>query len=215
MCGLYTKNSTSTKLNPTFTFSLSEWALVLKIDLGAQALKKLQKITGDKRYDFLGFGLNLKESELTDNLDKLSRDVDLGLIQTIGTLLIHYSEAKLAPLSGKLVKFKDLPGGYAYEGAFIKRAIQPIEYVFGENIESLLKAAELLGGFKLGFADASVQIVALKNIPLTYILYGAGEFPASANILYDESASYHLPTEDLAVLGEITTMRLIQAKEMI
>lgn len=189
--------------------------MVLKIDLGAQALKKLQKITGVMRYDFLGFSLNLKESELTDNLNKLSGDGDLGLIQNIGTLLIHYSELKLAPLSGKLVKFKDLPGGYAYEGAFMKRAIQPIEYVFGENTESLLKAAELLGGFKLEFGDASVQITALKNIPLTYILYGAGEFPASANILYDESASYFLPTEDLAVLGEITTVRLIAAKEMI
>jgi len=116
---------------------------------------------------------------------------------------------------GKLVKFKDLPGGYAYEGAFIKRAIQPVEYVFGESIESLVKAAELLGGFKLEFGDTSVQITTLKNIPLTYILYGTGEFPASSNILYDESASYYLPTEDLAVLGEITTMRLIEAKEMI
>lgn len=189
--------------------------LLLKINLETQTVKKLQKITGVMSYDFLGFTLNLKESELTDNLKELSRGDDLGLIQSIVTLLIHYSETKLAPLSGKMVKFKDLPGGYAYEGAFIKRAIQPVEYVFGENIESLVKAAELLGGLKLEFGDVSVQITALKNIPLAYILYGAGEFPASANILYDESASYCLPTEDLAVLGEITTMRLIEAKEMI
>ncbi len=71
-------------------------------------------------YDFLGFTLNLKESELTDNLKELSRGDDLGLIQTIVTLLIHYSETKLAPLSGKMVKFKDLPGGYAYEGHLLK-----------------------------------------------------------------------------------------------
>lgn len=189
--------------------------MVLKTNIGAQALRKLQKITGVNSYEFLGFNLNLKERELTDNLDKASRDVDLGLAQTIDTLLVHYSKAKLAPLSGKMVKFKDLPGGYAYEGAFIKRAIQPIEYVFGENIKSLVKAAELLGGFKLELGDVSIQITALKNIPLTYILYGIEEFPASANILYDESASYYLPTEDLAMLGEITTMRLIEAKEMI
>ncbi|TRO46900.1 DUF3786 domain-containing protein, partial [Candidatus Bathyarchaeota archaeon] len=102
----------------------------MKINLETQTVEKLQKITGIMPYDFLGFTLDLKESELTDTLDKLSRDIDLGLIQTIDTLLIHYSEAKLAPLSGKLVKFKDLPGGYAYEGAFIKRAIQPVEHVF-------------------------------------------------------------------------------------
>ena len=52
----------------------------------------------------------------------------------------------------------------------------------------------------------------LKGVPLTVIFWGAEEYPASANILYDHSASNYLPTEDLAVLGEITTSRLIEAK---
>jgi hypothetical protein len=64
----------------------------------------------------------------------------------------------------------------------------------------------------MSFGDVSVQIFALKGIPLTYILWKTDEFPATANILYDESANSYLPTEDLAVLGEITTSRLIEAK---
>jgi hypothetical protein len=187
----------------------------LKINLGEQILKKLEKITGVMRYNFLGFTLNLQDSDLTDNLKKSPEDVNTGIIQILSTLLTHYSEINSTSLSGKLVKFKDLPGGYAYEGAFIKRGIQPIESVFGENTDDLFKAAELLGGVKLEYGDAGVEIPALKTIPLTYILYGAEDYPGSANILYDKSASIYLPTEDLAVLGEITTMRLIEAKKIV
>jgi len=43
-------------------------------------------------------------------------------------------------------------------------------------------------------------------------LWEKGEFPASANVLFDESASHFLPTEDLAVLAEITTSRLKEAQ---
>jgi hypothetical protein len=187
----------------------------LKINLGAQTLEKLKTITGVTCYNFLGFTLNLQDSDLTDNLKKSPEDVDMGIVQILSTLVTHYSETNSTTFSGKLVKFKDLTGGYAYEGAFIKRAIQPVESVFGENIDALSKAAKLLGGVKLEYGDAAVEIPALKTIPLTYILFGSDEYPASANILYDESASYYLPTEDLAVLGEITTMRLIEAKKIV
>lgn len=115
-------------------------------------------------------------------------------------------------LTGKLIKFKDVPGGYAYEEAFNQRAIKPIAEVFGEKPEELVKAALVLGGTKRSFGDTSAEITALAGIPLTYIVWGAEEYPASANILYDESASNYLPTEDLAVLGELVTAQLIQAK---
>jgi hypothetical protein len=45
-----------------------------------------------------------------------------------------------------------------------------------------------------------------------YVLWLKEEFPASLTVLYDESASKYLPTEDLAVLTELTSSRLIKAK---
>jgi hypothetical protein len=134
-------------------------------------------------------------------------------IQLLAALLTHYSQGKPTPLTGKLVKFKDLPGGYAYERAFNKRAIKPLAEYFGEKPQLLPKVGRLFGGIQLDYGDASVEITALKGIPLTFILWKAEEFPASANILYDQSASNYLPTEDLAVLGEITTGRLMEAKD--
>jgi hypothetical protein len=111
-----------------------------------------------------------------------------------------------------VVKFKDLPGGYAYERAFNQRAIQPIAKVFGEKPADLVEAARALGGKPMDFGDASAEIPALEGIPIVYIVWGAHEFPAIASILYDSSACHYLPTEDLAVLGEFTTSRLIAAK---
>lgn len=136
-------------------------------------------------------------------------------VKLIALMLNHYAVGTQTPLTGKLVKFRDIPGGYAYEGAFINRAIKPIEQAFGDNPEKLPQAAKLLGGKPLSLGEASAEIPALKGIPLTYIMYAAEEYPASANILYDESAGSFLPTEDLAVLGELATTRLIEAKELL
>lgn len=186
--------------------------MVVNLKLKAQTLKNIEKLTGTLCYDFLGFTLDLQEGTITDNLGQPMQSHEECDIQSLSTLLTHYGQADPKPLTSRLVKYKDLPGGYAYEAAFIRRAIQPIADVFGENPEELLEATKRLGGSKLNHGDASVVIDAFSGVPLTYILWRKEEFPASANILYDESASYYLPTEDLAVLGEITTKRLIQAK---
>jgi hypothetical protein len=186
---------------------------LIKLNLPKQTLEKLQELISGNVYDFLGFKLNLETGILNDTFNINSmKNPSKRDIQIFYCLLNHYAAGNHTLLRGKLVKFKDLPGGYAYEGAFIQRAIQPIAEVFGETPKELIEAAKLLGGVQMDFGDASVQIPALKGIPLTYILWKADEFAASASILYDESASNYLPTEDLSGIGEITTSRLIEAK---
>jgi len=192
---------------------------LIKLNLQTQTLQKLRHLVNPQKnnfYDFLGYTLNLETGTISNRLSSNSvGNINGRHIQILTVLLAHYSVANPTLLSGKLVKFKDIPGGYAYEGAFNKRAIQPIAEVFGEKPEELLEAAKLLGGLRLNLGDFSVEVATLKGIPLTYILWAAGEFPASASILYDESASNYLPTEDLAVLGELTTCRLLEAKQFL
>ena len=182
---------------------------MFKLNLEKQTKEKLLAMIGSASYDFLGFILDLKKGTITDQLG--STNFSERHIQILATLLSHYAQANPKRPEGKLVKFKDLPGGTSYEQAFIQRAIQPIADYFGKNPKKLIQAAKKLGGKDLDFADASFEIDALKGIPLRYILWGTEEFEASANILYDQFASNYLPTEDLAVLGELTTGRLIQA----
>jgi hypothetical protein len=188
---------------------------MINLNLPPQTLKKIQLQINQQNpnYQFLGFTANLQTGALTDNLNQTS--FEAFSIKVIPVLLDHYTQGNPTQSRGKLIKYKDIPGGNAYEGAFIHRAIEPIAEVFGETPEALLKAAELLGGKPLKHADASFMVEALKGIPLTYILLRADEFPAQVNILYDESASNYLPTEDLAVLGELVTIRLLQARQLI
>ena len=185
----------------------------MKLNLQPVTAERLQKLVGSSTYDFLGFLLDLKTCTLTDRFNgDYSGKVGEWKTMLLSVLLSHYAESKPTPTTGELIKFKDLPGGTAYEGAFVELAINPIAKYFGQDPVDLMQAAELLGGKPLTLGDVSAEIPSLKGIPLTYILWGAEEFPASGSILYDKSASCYLPTEDLAVLGEVTTARLLEAK---
>lgn len=173
-----------------------------------KALKTKLELTEDK-LTFLGYFVNLQTGEILDNL-KGEKVADPSEHYVLYTLLTHYAQANPTQ-KGKLIKFRDLPGGNAYERAFNKRAIAPIAQAFGTHSENLLKAAKLLNGIQKSYGDTAVEIPALPQIPLTYILWkGDEEISASATILFDSSANQYLPTEDLAVLGEVTTKRLTE-----
>ena len=110
-----------------------------KLNLELATLQKLKKLIGTNCYEFLGYTLDLNKSNITDNLPELNMNLSEWTTQIFTTLLCHYSLANPITQTGTLVKYKDLPGGYAYENAFIKRAIEPIAEIFGEKPKELLK----------------------------------------------------------------------------
>jgi hypothetical protein len=186
----------------------------MRLRLQEEQLEQLCKLFNAEKgskYQWLGYNLNFENGNIQDQLDPDMHHTE-SEIHILTVLLAHYLQAKPTPRTGKLIKFKDLQGGYAYERAFLQRAVQPIAQTFGENPAELVEAGKLLNGKSLSLGNASVEIPALEGIPLTYIVWAKGEFPATANILYDETAGHYLPTEDLAILAEITTSRLIKAK---
>jgi Domain of unknown function (DUF3786) len=159
--------------------------------------------------EFLGYEVNLDSGEVYDKLkEELCNEKDI-VVSFI--LLAHYSMAEPVERTGILVNFRDLPGGHAYEKAFTQRVIEPVAKTFGDKPEALIEAAKLLNGVALTYGDSSVEIPVLTRIPIVFIIWKADEFPASATVLFEEPASHYLPTEDLAVLAELTTMRLEQS----
>jgi hypothetical protein len=184
---------------------LSEWKL------HADEIRQLKRLvhSGCNCLELLGYTVDLDSGDVCDRLkkDRLRSERDVEILHV---LLAHYVAAEPVERTGKLMKFRDLPGGYAYEKTFIQRVIQPIATIFGDKPEALAKAARLLGGVVLTYGDASVEIPFLK-VPIVYMLWKTDEFPASATAFFDESASHYLPTEDLAVLAELTTIRLEQS----
>ncbi len=126
-------------------------------------------------------------------------------------ILFHYLiKADGRPLSGQLIPYKEIPGGMLYAGVFARRTIEPLIPVFGQSPERFLDAGLRLGGRKAEYGDVSFVLMALPRIPMTYILWkGDEEFPATIQLLFDKSVEGYLSLEDIVVVGEMATGRLI------
>ncbi len=170
-------------------------------------MRSLSGRLGFKRgfLEFLGYVLNLDSGKVYDKIENAYMENP----ETLYILLAHYSKAESVKHVGKLLRFRDLLGGYAYEEAFLQRAVLPIAETFGGSPKILVKAAEILGGIKCQFGDVSVEIPAFPKVPLIYVLWkGDDELQPSVSIFFDFSANNYLPTEDPAVLAELATLRL-------
>jgi hypothetical protein len=159
----------------------------------------------------LGYALDLEKGGIEDQLVTNSRQTEFDA-QILSVLLSHYLSGKPSPITSILIKFNKLQGGYAYEKAFNIRAIQPVAKAFGKKPDDLLGAGKKLGGLPLNYGDCSIEIPTIEGIPIVYLLWAETEFPASVTVLFDQSANSYLPTEDLAVLAELTSSRLIKTK---
>ncbi|HEY3313922.1 MAG TPA: DUF3786 domain-containing protein [Bacillota bacterium] len=123
------------------------------------------------------------------------------LSQPARILCLHYlSLASGAPLTGRWVAFRELPGGAIYVAPFTKRVVQPFIDLFARLPEVLKRAARAIGGWTEDIGDVALTIPLLPRVPISYILWlGDDEFPPSGSVLYDESAPSYLSTEDLIV----------------
>ena len=126
-------------------------------------------------------------------------------------VLLHYLiKADGRPLSHQLLPYKEIPGGMLYAGVFARRAVEPLIPVFGQSPEAFLDAGFRLGGRKAEYGDVSFVLPSLPRIPMTYIIWeGDEEFPATIQLLFDKSVEGYLSLEDIVVVGEMATSRLI------
>jgi hypothetical protein len=126
-------------------------------------------------------------------------------------LLLHYLlRADGNPLAGKWVAYKDIPGGLLYAGVFARRVTEPLQRKFGKSAESFREAGIKSGGEPVEIGDASFVLHAFPYVPLQYVLWeGDDEFPPSVQLLFDASVDHYLALEDIVVLGQVTTGRLI------
>jgi hypothetical protein len=124
--------------------------------------------------------------------------------------IIHYLiTAEGEPLRHKWISFKELPSGQIYISPFNNRVSKPLLQIFGQEPASLLKAAAAMGGKQESMGDASVTIPVFPMVSVTYLIWaGDEEFPASATVLFDESAPFYLPTEDYTVISSAIVFEL-------
>lgn len=127
-------------------------------------------------------------------------------------LILHYfTSAKGSPPANRLITFRELPEGSVYSPTFSKRAIKPLLDHFGNEPQLLIDAAKQLGGHKADYGDTAVTINAFSRVPITIVLWrGNDEFAPQGNVVFDATISDYLPTEDITVLCETITWRLVR-----
>jgi hypothetical protein len=152
------------------------------------------------------------DKEYTVKLPEVTLDPpDLSVYEQI--LILHYlTTLEDHTVKGDFISFKNLPGAFFYDATYKKRGPGQILRKFGDNIDQLIKAAEILGGEKAEFGDVSVKLPVFPRIDAVVVLYrGDEEFPPDANILFKDDIINYLPLEDVAVLSGLIGSKLKKA----
>jgi len=125
-------------------------------------------------------------------------------------LILHYFlRADGRPLCGRLITFKELPEGFVYFPNFYKRAVKPLLNRFGKKPELLPEETDMMSARPADLGDVSITIDGFPNVPLTIVMWrGDGELEPEASILFDDSISGYLDTEDITVLCQTMSFRL-------
>jgi len=201
-----------------------EQAYELAYELACEQLAKFDNI--GQQCHKSGTQYRIKDSQKVITLKYLNQlyqivfpDIDVSLIDSEEKvpirdkiLILHYLiRAKGTPLTNKIIAYKELPEGTIYFPTFYKRAIKPLLDYFGKDPELLIDVAQKLGGHRADYGDVAVTINAFNYAPITLVLWrGDEEFNPEGNILFDSTISDYLPTEDIHILCETTSWKLVR-----
>jgi hypothetical protein len=185
------------------------WQALASKDLGVQA-RMAGGTVEDGRIVLSTFGRRCI-------VDPVGRRITLdgkGVKQLGAILVLHYLiNASQVQLSGHGISYRQLPGGNVYYPAFKARVIDVLGGMFHHDPSLLFASVTMMGAKKKEFGDASVIIPVFPKLPVTVIVWkGDTVVHGSANLLFDDTASRFLHTEDLAAVGTFVVAQLIKAR---
>ena len=199
---------------------------IYNLDLAYKiACEQLAKVDIEQQCHRSGAQYQVQDSQKTITITYLNRsylitvpDIDVSLADSIESvpirdkiLVLHYLiQSKGTAASNELITFRELPGGNVYYPTFVKRTMKPLTDNFGREPALLVSASKRLGGRETDYGDTAVTVDAFSRVPITLVLWqGDDEFAPQLNLLFDSTISDYLETEDVTVLCETLTWRLI------
>jgi hypothetical protein len=118
----------------------------------------------------------------------------------------------LAPV-GEWVSFADLPGGRMYAQAFQGYSGSLLTRAFGEDGNAFRRACTAAGGRLVELGDAAFAFAGLPRVPLLVTYWqGEEEFPSTSKILFDPTATHHLPIDVCAILGSMLVAKILKSR---
>ena len=183
-----------------------QWPQALAARVGATYTAQAPD-RGTFSFDLWGSPVTLAFPELV-----ACRESGAPLPLAIQALLIYYLRTSdgSAPV-GEWVSFADLPGGRIYAQAFQGYSGNQLVRAFGEDLSSFRKACLAAGGRPVALGDAAFAFAVLPRVPLLVTYWqGEDEFPSSSQVLFDPTATQHLPIDVCAILGSMLVSRILK-----
>ncbi len=111
----------------------------------------------------------------------------------------------LAPATGKMLSYAELPWGETYLTQFRGRCISRLAFSFGNSPERFTEACRSIGGREVpAGSGVSYDIPFLPELTVRLTVWpGEEEFPPSAQFLFSSNISLAFSAEDLAYCGDV------------
>lgn len=150
--------------------------------------------------------VNFPEFEFLDESEKTE---EIPIQEQI--LILHYMiSPTYVGSTGNWISYREIPGASFYFSTFVKRAIDPLKKVFGQDISKLAKPAETIQGQWIDAGDAGYEFQIFPKVAMQLILWeGDDEFPPEANIIFNDTIGEILSPEDVAWMAGMLVYRLI------
>lgn len=157
------------------------------------------------------FGIHIQTGKIVTFEDFQSADI----ISQLNIYTLFGFVSPLAYFKNKWVPFRELSGASPFTKAFEKHVLDPFALTFSGQPEKLSKACEALGGANLTHSDAGCLLNAFDCMPMKFFFWdGDDEFPAQANILYDDSATDFIHVESTVSIAVEGILRLAKTAEI-
>lgn len=151
-------------------------------------------------YTLRSFGQDVHVS-LSDRSIRAADPPGERLIEGLGDLsrlsiLRYLTDSKDLPLSERLVKPSDLPGGEIFLKGTHVLPLERITERFGDDPDGFLGRAEALGGRQLDYGDVSTELLPFPRAPVAIVVWsGDEELPSTSSLLLDASCIRQLPID--------------------
>ncbi|MDR0596409.1 MAG: DUF3786 domain-containing protein [Clostridiales Family XIII bacterium] len=134
-------------------------------------------------------------------------------------ILRYLDEGRHIEPIGKYIAYNELPWGDVYGANFQGRVIRRFLHEFGQDVGMVRKIMEnipLLKSLPEPKCDIGYGFVFMNGLPMKILIWeGDDEFPASAQLLYDETVVFGYTAEDVAVAGDILISRMKRMRELL
>ena len=164
---------------------------------------------GNLRVEFL------RREYVIDQVDWTVKRADDGaappsLMQSL--ILTYFYLSDGTPPIDRWLGFRELPNGLFYAQAFQGYTGAELVRDLHGDVAVFRQASEKLQGGLLALGNAGYVFQVLPRLKLAVIMWpGDDEFPAQAQVLFQESAPHYLMTDGLAILGSLLIGQIVKA----